>query len=115
MVLIPYTLTPFLTLLSNSAEILRLFDYARNVILPLQSTFPHERVHMDVLMLNQYCGRLLILFHALAQLRAAAGLRNKEKSWFVELEKDFGAVKTWGVESVNVSQVSADVATSART
>lgn len=87
-------------------ELLTVCDHARNVILPLQATFPHERMHMDALMLLQYSSRLLMLFHALALVRAFTGANTKEKPWLLELERSGVAfVKHWGVESVNVSQV----------
>lgn len=96
------------TFCSSVNELLTVCDHARNVILPLQATFPHERLHMDTLMLLQYSGRLLMLFHALALVRAFTGGQTRDKPWLLELERSGVAfVKHWGVESVNVSQVRA--------
>jgi hypothetical protein len=104
-------------------ELLTIFNHARNVTQPIrcksssitsrcqqltsspQVTFPHERLHMDVLYMYQQSSRLLILFHGLAQIRAWTGAHRTEKPWMLELERSgVRFVKQWGVQILHVSQ-----------
>jgi hypothetical protein len=68
-------------------------------------TFPLERLHMDVLYFQQWAGRLLVLFHALAQIRASMGAHIKERPWMLELEQSgVRFVKQWGIEILHAAQ-----------
>jgi hypothetical protein len=60
---------------------------------------------MEVLLLQQYVGRLMVLFHALGELRNYIGGAARQKPWMLELERSGVAfAKRWGMASSQVAQ-----------
>jgi hypothetical protein len=64
-----------------------------------------ERMHMDYLHFRQQAGRLLVLFHAMAQIRAWMGAHITPRPWMCDLEEaGVNFVIQWGVQIVDAAQ-----------
>jgi hypothetical protein len=60
---------------------------------------------MDILYLQQHAGRLLVLFHALANIRAWMGAHIKDRPWMLEAEQSgVKFVKQWGMQILHTAQ-----------
>jgi hypothetical protein len=60
---------------------------------------------MDILYMQQHAGRLLVLFHGLANIRAWMGAHIKDRPWMLELEQSgVKFVKTWGMQILHTAQ-----------
>lgn len=119
-------ITDLKTFSSEMESVFNVFARARNCILPLQGlvylpnrysvdahtavatvTFPHERMHMDVVLLLAYWNVLLTFFHGLTQVRVYMETTHPDKPWLLALEdSNVSFVNRWGTMSVNAAQVS---------
>jgi hypothetical protein len=60
---------------------------------------------MDILYLQQHAGRLLVLFHGLANIRAWMGAHIKDRPWMLEAEQSgLKFVKQWGMQILHTAQ-----------
>lgn len=70
-------------------------------------TFPHERMHMDVVLLTASWSVLLTFFHGLTQVRMHFEVTQPDKPWLLALEESkVSFVHRWGTMCVTAAQVS---------